>query len=65
MFSYTQEATGTRRPRGRSCSLFTLVSLLWMHLTIFRMHKSQSEHLDDLVEVPATGVPAAPEGSRS
>lgn len=65
MFSYTQEATGTWSTAWAILFLFTLVSLLWMHLTIFRMHKSQSEHLDDLVEVPATGVPAAHEGSRS
>ncbi len=65
MFSYTQEATGTWSTAWAILFAFVLVSLLWMHMTIFRMHKSQSEHLDDLVEVPATGVPAAPEGSRS
>ena len=62
---HTQEATGTWSTAWAILFLFTLVSLLWMHWTIYRMHKSQSTHLDDLVEVPASGVPTAPEGSLS
>lgn len=65
MFAYTQEATGAWSTAFGILFLFSLVSLLWMHWTIYRMHKSQSPHLDDLVEVPAQGVPTATEGNRS
>ncbi len=65
MFAYTQEATGAWSTAFGILFLFALVSLLWMHWTIYRMHKSQSPHLDDLVEVPAEGVPTATEGNRS
>lgn len=65
MFAYAQEATGAWSTAFAILFLFTLVSLLWMHWTIYRMHKSQSEHLDELVEVPAGGVPTATEGISS
>ena len=45
-------------------SAVTAVSLLWMHLTIHRMLHTQSPHLGDDVEVPATMADARASGTR-
>lgn len=53
MFSYTQAATGLWSMTFAILFAFTAVSLLWMHLTITRMHKRESAHLADLIDEPA------------
>ncbi len=64
MFSYTQEATGAWSTAFFILFCFTAVSLLWMHWTIHRMLDTESPHLGDEVEVPATITDAAASGRR-
>ncbi len=59
MFSYTQVATGMWSSAWAILFAFTLISLLWMHWTVHRLHQRESAHLNDLVDVPA-GATALP-----
>ena len=59
MFSYTQEATGAWSTAFGILVLFALASQIWMHWTVHRMHQKMSPHLNDLVDVPHSGVPTA------
>lgn len=53
MFSYTQTATGLWSTAFAILFAFTAVSLLWMHVTIVRMHKRESAHLAEFIDEPA------------
>ena len=54
MFSYTQVSTGLWSTAFAILFGVTAISLLWMHLTIIRMHRRESGHFADLVEEPAS-----------
>lgn len=66
MFSYAQEATGAWSTAFAILLAFALVSLVWMHWTVHKLHQRESAHLNDLVEVPdASATPAAAAGVRT
>ena len=50
MFSYTQAATGLWSMTFAILFAFTAVALVWMHITIIRMHKRESAHLGDFID---------------
>ena len=64
MFAYAKAFTGMANSTFAILFAVTAVSLLWMHLTIHRMLHTQSPHLGDDVEVPATMADARASGTR-
>ena len=64
MFAYAKQFTGMANSTFAILFAITVVSLLWMHLTILRMLNAQSPHLGDDVDVPANLTDANLSGSR-